>query len=184
MRVMNTNEEAIDQARMAYMSQKRETDLITLKEAAVLVDRTVATIKKWAKKGTLEVERADPNRPNSALLVSRTTLMSYAATSGAAANPGRPSASRSGGPSKAVLQAELEGQRALVTALRSQLELLQAQINVIEDGKRTERERAEDWKDRCQVLQAELHNLRTHTGLPWWRKMLTTTAPPAAVPAK
>ena len=83
-----------------------------------------------------------------------------------------------------VLVAELEGQRALVIALRAQLDLLEGQISAIEDGKRTERERADEWKDRAMRLEAELQTMRTHQGLPWWRKMLTTTAPPAPVPAK
>ena len=180
---MTAHEEAIDHAREAYLASKQESDLISIKEAAVLVDRTVATVKKWAKKGDLDFVRENPENSKSKMLVSRATLMAFVATAGKAANPGRPTTS-SREPSKAVLVAELEGQRALVIALRAQLDLLEGQISAIEDGKRTERERADEWKDRAMRLEAELQTMRTHQGLPWWRKMLTTTAPPAPVPAK
>ena len=170
-----------DVARSAYLSHKQESDLIPIKEAANLVDRTPATIKKWIKSGGLEGTREVPGNTKSKMLVSRAALMAYVATAGKSANPGRTSTSSSG-PSKAVLTAELEGQRALVIALRAQLELLESQIGAIDDAKRTERERANEWKDRATVLDAELRALRMHSGLPWWRRLLTTTAEPALPP--
>ena len=42
-----------------------------------------------------------------------------------------------------------------------------------------ERERAFEWKERAKALEAELRALRMHAGLPWWRRLLTTTAAPA-----
>ena len=164
-------------ARNAYLASKMSSDLIPLKEAATLVDRTVPTIKKWIKCGGLANQREDKNNTKGRILVSRTDLMAFVATAGKSASPGRPS--RNNEPTKAVLAAELEGQRVLVTALRTQLAMLETQISWIEDAKRTERERADEWRDRATVLDAELRALRMQTGLPWWRRLLTTTAPPA-----
>jgi len=172
---MDFNEEVLDVARAAYLAARGESDLIPIKEAAALVDRTVPTLKKWIKNGDLNGERENPDNPRSRLLVSRRELMTHMATAGKAANPPRPKASSSGGPSKAVLQAELEGQKALVDALRMQLELTQNQISVIEEGKRCEQRRADDWKDRAGGLEAELKAARMQAGLPWWRKLLTTS---------
>jgi hypothetical protein len=175
---MHPREDAMEGARSAYMAHKHDKDVITVKEAATLVDRTVATVKKWIKTGGLEGHRRDPENNRSALLVSRADLMTYVVTAGKKADTGRVRSSSSG-PSKAVLQAELEGQKTLTHALRAQLDLIDAQMRLIEEGKRTQRERADEWKDRAKALEAELHALRMHAGLPWWRRLLTTTAPPA-----
>lgn len=166
-----------DVARDAYMSQKRETDLIPIKAAATMVDRTPATIKKWIKTGGLNGTREVPGNTKSKMLVSKVDLMTYVTTAGKSATPGRVS-TISSGPTKAVLSAELDGQRALVIALRAQLDMLGSQVGAIEDAKRTERERANEWKDRATVLDAEMRVLRVHTGLPWWKRLLTTTATP------
>ncbi len=174
---MIVNEEMLEGARAAYLAARGESDLIPIKEAATLVDRTVPTLKKWIKKGELSGEREDADNPRSRMLVSRKALMLLMATAGKSTNPPRPKASN-GGPSKAVLQAELAGQKALVTALQAQLELIQAQISAIEEAKRSEQRRADDWKERAEGLQAELKAARMQAGLPWWRKLLTTSAPP------
>jgi hypothetical protein len=175
---MHPREDAADGARSAYMAHKQGQDLITVKEAATLVDRTVATVKKWIKTGGLEGHRRDPENPRSALLVSRSALMTYVVVAGKKADTGKVRSS-SAGPSKAVLNAELEGQKTLNHALRAQLDLIDSQMRLLEEAKRTERERADEWKDRAKALEAELRALRMHAGLPWWRRLLTTTAPPA-----
>ena len=171
---MNCNEEMLDVARAAYLAARGESDLIPIKEAATLVDRTVPTLKKWIKREEISGVRENPDNPRSRLLVSRRELMTYMATAGKAANPPRPKASSSNGPSKAVLKAELDGQKALVAALQMQLELIQTQISVIEEAKRCEQRRADDWKDRAVGLEAELKAARMQAGLPWWKKLLTT----------
>ena len=172
---MTCNEELLEGARAAYLAARGESDLIPIKEAATLVDRTVPTLRKWIKKGELKGEREDDENPRSRMLVSRKALMLLMATSGKATNPPRPKASSSSGPSKAVLQAELAGQQALVAALQGQLELIQAQISAVEEAKRSEQRRADDWKERAEGLQAELKATRMQAGLPWWRKLLTTS---------
>ena len=110
-------------------------------------------------------------------MVSRKELMLYMATAGKAANPPRPKASSNKGPSKAVLMAELAGQTALVVALQTQLELIQNQIGAIEEAKRSEQRRADDWKDRAIGLDAELKAMKMSAGTPWWKKLLTTSQP-------
>jgi hypothetical protein len=173
---MHPHEETVDGARSAYMSHKQVQDLISVKEASVLVDRTVATVKKWIKSGGLQGTRKDPENPRSALLVCRTELMTYVVVEGKKPDISR-ARSTSSGPSKAVLQAELEGQKTLNNALQTQLSLIDSQMRLLEEGKRTERERAFEWKDRAKALEAELRALRLHSGLPWWRRLLTTSAP-------
>jgi len=176
--LMHPQEDATDGARSAYMAHKQGKDHITVKEAATLVDRTVATVKKWIKSGGLSGHRRDPGNNRSALLVSRSELMTYVVIAGKKADTGRVRSSSSG-PSKAVLLAELEGQKTLNHSLRAQLDLVDSQMRLLEEGKRTERERACEWKDRAKALEAELRALRMHAGLPWWRRLLTTTAAPA-----
>ena len=95
--------------------------------------------------------REDEENPRSRMLVSRKALMLLMATAGKATNPPRPKASTSSGPSKAVLQAELAGQQALVAALQTQLEMMGSQISAIEEAKRSEQRRADDWKERARV---------------------------------
>ena len=174
---MDCNEELLDGARAAYLAARGESDLIPIKEAATLVDRTVPTLKKWIKKCEIKGLRENPDNPRSRLMVSRKELMVHMATAGKAANPPRPRASSSSGPSKAVLVAELAGQTALVVALQTQLELIQNQIGAIDEAKRSEQRRADDWKDRAMGLEAELKAMKMSAGTPWWKKLLTTSLP-------
>jgi hypothetical protein len=178
---MIENEELLDGARAAYLAARGEADLIPIKEAATMVDRTVPTLKKWIKKGELDGEQEDEDNPRSRMLVSRKALMLLMATAGKSTNPPRPKATAKTGPAKAVVQAELAGSQALVEALQTQLDLVGAQISAIEEAKRSEQRRADDWKDRAEGLQAELKASRMLAGLPWWKKLLTTTAPPEGV---
>ncbi len=174
---MPIEEELLDGARAAYLAARGDSDLIPIKEAAALVDRTVPTLKKWIKNGELNGAREEADNPRSRMLISRRELMVLMATSSKSANPPRPKPSESKGPSKAVLQAELAGQQALVAALQAQMDLMSAQIGAIEEAKRSEQRRADDWKDRAEGLNAELKAARLQAGLPWWRKLLTTSAP-------
>jgi hypothetical protein len=174
---MDCNEELLDGARAAYLAARGESDLIPIKEAATLVDRTVPTLKKWVKNSEINGIRENPDNPRSRLMVSRKELMVHMAIAGKAANPPRPRASSSSGPSKAVLMAELAGQTALLLALQTQVELFQGQISAIEEAKRSEQRRADDWKDRATGLEAELKAMKMSAGTPWWKKLLTTSLP-------
>ena len=81
---MTFNEELLDGARAAYLAARGESDLIPIKEAATLVDRTVPTLKKWIKKGELVGVREDEDNPRSRMMVSRRALMLLMATAGKA----------------------------------------------------------------------------------------------------
>ena len=174
---MDHVEEAVDDARRAYLASRMSSETLTLKEAATLVDRSVTTLRKWIRQGDLQAVTGRGKNGKSTLLVDESELMTYVATSGKRANPGRKKSDK--GPSKEVLRAELEGQRALVTALQGQLVLLEGQLSALEEAKRTERERAQEWKDRSTVLDAELRALRGEMRLPWWKRLLTVSPAPA-----
>ena len=174
---MFEHEELLEGARAAYLAARGESDLIPIKEAAALVDRTVPTLKKWIKNGDVSGVREHADNPRSRLLISRQELMAHMAVAGKSANPPRPKASASSGPSKGVLKAELDGQKALVAALQTQLELVTGQISAIEEAKRSEQRRADDWKDRATGLEAELKAIKLSAGTPWWKKLLTTSQP-------
>ena len=73
----------------------------------------------------------------------------------------------------AILAAELEGSRALVDALRSQVTALEGRARALEDQVRTERQRAEEWKGRATALEAELLAIKERHRLPLWRRLLT-----------
>ena len=135
---MSFDEELLDGARAAYLAAAGEsTSSPSKKPRHLSTERT--TLKKWIKKGELTGVREDEENPRSRMLVSRKALMLLMATAGKATNPPRPKASSSSGPSKAVLQAELAGQQALVAALQTQLELMGSQISAIEEAKRAKR---------------------------------------------
>ena len=60
---MTFNEEMLDVARAAYLAARGESDLIPIKEAATLVDRTVPTLKKWIKREEISGVRENPENP-------------------------------------------------------------------------------------------------------------------------
>jgi len=137
----------------------RPPDLVDVKEAGRLVDRSVSTIRAWVRKGELEGYRQDPRRRNSRLLVSRRSLLALAGLTKEPepARPGgalrEPSIPGPGEPepqpaAAELLTVELEGARALVEALRGQVASLEEQA-------RRERERAEEWKDRATAAEAQ-----------------------------
>ena len=50
-------------------------DLVDVREAARLVDRSPSTVRAWVRAGELDGYREDPRRRNSRLLVSRRELL-------------------------------------------------------------------------------------------------------------
>ena len=62
---MFENEELLEGARAAYLAARGESDLIPIKEAAALVDRTVPTLKKWIKNGDISGVREHADNPRS-----------------------------------------------------------------------------------------------------------------------
>jgi len=164
------------------MTDNRPGDLIPVNDAARLVDRSVSSLRGWVRTGQIKGYREDPAHPeNSRLLLSRSEILQLARES-KHPSPGRPSAPNNGSPTSpapklkdpgsAVLTAELEGARALLEALKSQVALLEARCRTLEEQVRTERQRAEEWKGRATVVEAELNALKDRLKLPLWRRLL------------
>jgi hypothetical protein len=163
----------------------RPDDLINVQEAAVMVDRSVSSLRGWVRSNSLAGHREDEDKPNSRLMISRGELLTYVAASQKVATPGRKAEAQADGEAHRVelLTAELEAERAKVEASRSTLAAVEGQASVLERLISTERERAEEWKlradewkDRAEALAAENRELRTQAGLSWWKRMLTTSA--------
>lgn len=169
---MSRPEQVNDCAREAYLASRRQNEMLTLAEAAKMVDRSKSTVRKWIKDGQLTTEKRKGPRGGSVIVVSRGDLLHFAGTAGKSAKPSRRKSQPSVA-SPAVLQAELDGQKALVEALRSQLELQDSQLRLLEDSRRMERVRVDEWKDRWIAADAELRALRSQLGVPWWRRLLT-----------
>lgn len=153
-------------------------DLVSVRDAAKLVDRSVSTIRAWLREGALEKHR-EGEGDNARVLVSRSALLLHAGQH-ASPSPGRP-------PSPAPPE---EDQRA---ALRDQVADLKRDLAVavarqgaaeaVADAERrradTERDRAADARADAEraraelgAVRAELDALRARERLPWWRRLL------------
>jgi hypothetical protein len=151
-------------------------DLLPLREAARLVDRGPSTLRAWIRAGELPAYRGEGTAPeNAPVLVSRAELLHAAGTTGKAPRPGRPAAPAYAPPpvgEAAVLRAELEGARQLADALRGTVAALEARARDLSAALDAERERA-------RAAEAERDALRGGAGLPWWRRLLGASTPPA-----
>lgn len=163
-------------------------DLVPVREAARLVDRSTATIRAWVRAGELRVYRGEgTHEANRPALVSRAELLNVAGVTKAphpprpprreepvspspAASTPSPSPGPSSSPSPSV--AELDALRALAAsreetaaAVRSTVAALEARC--VDLSAALDRERA-----RADGLEAEISALRATQGLPWWRRLL------------
>lgn len=155
----------------------RPTDLMTYDDAAVLVDRSRNTIRHWARAGQLKSWAEVEGDKNSRRLVSRAAVLALAVQTGKAIHPGGPG--RNDPPPAEielrVCRAELEGARAELTATKGMLESERSRAAVLTELVETERLRVAEWKDRADALSAELTAVRALQGLPWWKRLLSTT---------
>ena len=157
----------------------RPPDLLPLREAARLVDRSVSTLRAWIRAGDLRPWRGEGTHPDNApVLVSREELAALVVGAGKAAHPGRPPSAPPAEAAPALvaelaaLRAELAGARALAraheettAALREAL--AEARGRAADLAAALEVERA-----RATAAEAEREALRTSAGLPWWRRLL------------
>lgn len=177
-------------------------DMISLDEAAKLVDRSRHTIRWWARIGQLRSVLVGSGNQQKRL-VSRAGLLALVVQAGKAAHPGGPGRGedpgevRPGSPpdpslppqapdlrldlatsrgEAAALRAEVAGLRGELAALRVALDESRARIAAVEhageERAAVERLRAAEWKDRAEALTAEVVALRGAAGLPWWRRLL------------
>lgn len=156
-------------------------DLVSMKDAAALVDRSVSSIRAWLRSGKLTKHREDPSNASSRAMVSRTELMAYAATKldpAPARPPGgpRPAPAASDAPLPAVddgaalrvevarLRAELDGSRAVLEATRAHVATLEASAGTVGElvaSARAEgRELARVAEEHARELRADLDRMR------------------------
>lgn len=170
----------------------RPDDLIPLREATILADRSLSSLRNWVRGGELTEYREDEANPGSRVMVSRTELMMLLATS-KSAHPGGPRggattpATTPEPPSErtsllaAVASAERDGLRALVEAQKGTIAALEARCVDLDLRAHSERIRADDYRDRIGALEAELRELRGWMNLPLYRRLLS--GPPTTRPA-
>jgi len=150
-------------------------DLLPIREAARLVDRSYSTVRLWIAAGELEAYRGEGTHPaNAPVLVSRGAILALCAYS-KSAKPGRPTAaavSAPVAPAEAVERAELRADVAIARAERDGLaalvEALRGTVSTLTDA--LEAERA-----TVAGMRAEVAALRGAAGLPWWRRLLGTS---------
>lgn len=149
----------------------RPDDLVSVKEAAKMVDRGVSTVRSWVRSEQLTGYREDPNRSNSRLMVSTQDLMILAGTT---KNPEPP---RPG----SVAKQEAEPPR-------DDSVMVKALVSAMEQTAETERKRAEEWRIRAEEwkleaeqaraelagARAELEALRAARGMSWWQRLIGT----------
>jgi hypothetical protein len=157
----------------------RPADLVPMKEAAALVDRSVSSVRAWLRSGKLAKHREDPANAGSRAMVSRAELLAYAASM-LDPTPARPPA----GPRPAPLaseaptpddardlrvdlaraRAELDGARAVLEATRAHVRSLEAEISragELMDGARAEgREVSRLAEERARDLRTDLEHTR------------------------
>jgi hypothetical protein len=163
-------------------------DLLPVRDAARLVDRSLSTVRAWIRSRQLRSWRGEGTHPDNApALVSRAELVALvvgATGEPKAAHPGRPPAPAPP-PAEAVtalrvelaaVRAELDGARALLgahgettAALREAL--AEARGRAADLVAALEAERA-----RAVAAEAERDALRERDGLPWWRRLLGAPA--------
>lgn len=165
----------------------RPDDLITLREAAAVSDRSLSSLRNWTRDGQLPLYRQDDVRKNSPVMVSRRDLMVLLATSKSAhpGGPRVPNGSDDAGQDRgamlaAVTAAERDGLRAVVEAQRQTIAALEQRCSDIDARAHSERLRADDYRSRIVALEAELNELRSWARLPLYRRLLS--APPLALP--
>lgn len=177
-------------------------DAVTLREAAPLVDRSVATVRGWLRTGALRgyiAEGADPLNAPVLVSVAELRVLSYSlsakpgrrapAPAGEAPRPATPEQlPPSGGADVAALRAELEAERA--RALRERVASAEARALAAERALEVQRLAAAevadtlrarvadlerdraDLRDRLRAIEAEAKALRELAGIPWYRRLL------------
>ena len=154
-------------------------DLVPMKEAAALVDRSISTVRSWLRSGRLTKHREDPANAGSRAMVSRAELMAYAASM-LDPTPARPPAGpravppASGAPMSddardlrldlARARAELDGARAVLQATRAHVATLEAQagrVDALVDAARAEgRALSRVAEEHARELRGDLDRMR------------------------
>lgn len=187
-------------------------DLVSLPEAAKMIERSPRTIRRWITDGRLaRYEGQPPEHGGSApALVSTSDLLAQVADKKQQPRVDRPGhgvdtgGSQTGGevdthaPDVSIRPVdlrlvELEAQ-VRQTELTGRVQLLEAQLEASLDQADAYREMLielrrdrDDWRERHDATRAELTALRAlmmnREGLPWWRRLLGGPTPELPDPA-
>lgn len=168
------------------------SDLVGVREAATMVDRSTSTVRAWVRSGELEGFKQDPDKSNSPLLVSKHALLIVASSKDI--EPPRPGSRQEAEEAPALLddlvdaRVEAATATARLEANEEVLGLLREKVETTEQLAGSERRRADEWKDRAEAaearnrgLEAELAAMRAASGQSWWRRLLPAPATPALV---
>ena len=161
------------------MADADPSDLVTLADAARMSGRSVATLRRWLRDGSLTRYEGDtPDRGGSApALVSSSELRGHLASGVApVASPGRPPAAAAVVSSDAVRIAELEGRAAVVEAQlvaeRRRVADLERERDRLALDLADARTTRDDWQARHDAVRSELDAERQRSRTAWWRNLL------------
>ena len=92
---------------------KRPADLISVREATKLVDRSVSSLRAWIRADDIQGYREKEGKKNSRLMVSRAELLLYMGGTDKPVNPGRTTPEQTETDHRiALLEAELVAERS------------------------------------------------------------------------
>ena len=167
------------------IKDERPDDLITAQQAAQMSGKSKNTIRAWVRQEKLTGYRQNPQKSNSALMISQTELMVFLATE---ATP-TPTESRVGRPeveSASIAKLRLENQelQAKVTALEQEKEFLRQMLdhqkelivelqnsrNMLTEQSKLSRLDLEREVDKTERLQMRIERLTTYFALPFWKR--------------
>lgn len=179
----------------ANSEQTRPADLVTVKEAAKLTERSKSTIRSWVRKGKITGHKEDMSNPTSPLLLSKSELLLFCSINKApTANPnmGRPedvtvsieALRKEIDELKAKLD-KCEVEKASIQAVLDVTQQMLCQAKDITDSKDSTIKALEaamailqstldismtQHADRVKSLESQLHIAREYLSMPWWKK--------------
>lgn len=168
----------------ANIKQTQPNDLILAKEAAVMSERSKSSIRTWVRLNKLTGYKQDPNKKNSALMISKSELLAFLATNKSPdklKQAGRPpdiSASLSKLEiDKKEIEAEMKIAQEKIKMLERMLvqadQLSSTQTQAIEAAERRSAELRVDnelLKTDLVRTRLKLEQVTVYLSLPWWKK--------------
>ena len=174
---------------MKQVDDIRPSDLITAQDAAKMSGKSKNTVRAWVRQSKLTGYRADPQKSNSALMISKGELMVFLATEATPtainSNVGRPEVESA---SIAKLRQENQELKAKVVALEQEKEFLRQMLDhqkeliqelqnsrtmIAEQGKlsRVDLERE---MEKTERLQLRIDHLTAYFAMPFWKRWNTS----------
>ena len=166
------------------MLEKPE-DLISAQMAAVICGKSLSSVRAWVRKNKLTGYRQDPDRSNSALMISRSELEEYLLRSNAApakqttiknsSKVGRPPAPSVSLGSLEIEMKELRSQLAVSEArYEAQQSVLKQQEELIAELREMRgwlKGSLDEQKAKNERLQTQVVQMTAYFSMPWWRRV-------------